>query len=231
MTGLPLSPLSLPLFLFIKYLFRARSPSNLERALDKHATHRALDTTYNPTLLARTASISADISHLLEVPEPAWRTHPLHKTLTANPPRPLTAYLGRINELAAASDPTALLAHSYVRYLGDLSGGQIIRHSLAKAYGLDETLCLGLEFYRFKELTTQEWAGHGEMRRIKDWFKEGMNTAGNRDRLIKGARSLHGLFFYQLFCPLMPLPYLPILLFRGSFCAPTPSLLILLFPN
>lgn len=95
-------------------------------------------------------------------------------------PAPLTAYVSRIEELAEATDPSPLLAHSYVRYLGDLSGGQTIRHTASKAYSLDENVGLGLSFYAFKSLTSQKLANQGEMKRIKEWFREGMNAAGNR---------------------------------------------------
>ena len=31
-----------------------------------------------------------------------------------------------------------LLAHSYIRYMGDLSGGQIMKRNIRKAYGLTD---------------------------------------------------------------------------------------------
>lgn len=101
-------------------------------------------------------------------------------------PPPLIVYVARIRELADSADPTPLLAHSYVRYLGDLSGGQTIRRTLGKAYNLDETVGLGLAFYAFKELRSSKSANQGEMKRIKDWFREGMNTAGNSGVEVKG---------------------------------------------
>jgi len=97
-----------------------------------------------------------------------------------SPPGPLQDYLSRIRELADRSDPSPLLAHSYVRYLGDLSGGQTVRHTIAKAYDLDEASGLGVSFYGFKELRSTKPASQGEMKRIKDWFREGMNAAGEK---------------------------------------------------
>lgn len=52
----------------------------------------------------------------------------------------------------ATTSSVALLAHHYVRYLGDLSGGQVIGRVLARTYGFDGNE--GTEFYRFTELAS-----------------------------------------------------------------------------
>ncbi|KAF5315353.1 hypothetical protein D9619_007138 [Psilocybe cf. subviscida] len=160
---------------------------SFERALERHATHPTLEPTYNPALLARAPALSADIAHLLDVTEAGWQTHPIHKQLIASPPVPLAAYVSRIESVAASADPSALLAHSYVRYMGDLSGGQTIRHTLAKAYELDEAAGEGISFYAFKELRSAKAANQGEMKRIKEWFREGMNKAGEQGAVVKAA--------------------------------------------
>jgi len=149
-----------------------------ERALDRYASHPALEPTYNPTLLARAPALAADISFFLQVPETSWKSHPLHQDLLAEMPPPLATYVSRIRDLADSDDPSPLLAHSYVRYLGDLSGGQTLRRIIGKAYDLDEASGLGLEFFTFKELRSNKLASQGELKRIKEWFREGMNTAG-----------------------------------------------------
>ncbi|KAF5382665.1 hypothetical protein D9615_002720 [Tricholomella constricta] len=154
-----------------------------EQALDRHARHPVLAPTYNPTLLARAPALAADISFLLQVPEASWKSHPAHAQLLQSTPPALATYVHRIHELADSADPTPLLAHSYVRYLGDLSGGQIIRRTLRKAYGLDQ----GLSFYDFKELQSAKLANQGEKKRIKEWFREGLNTAGELSVDVKAA--------------------------------------------
>ncbi|GAA4934165.1 biliverdin-producing heme oxygenase [Actinoplanes utahensis] len=58
------------------------------------------------------------------------------------------AYADRLRGLAATS-PTHFIAHHYVRYLGDLSGGQMIGRTLAKVYGLGDA---GTSFYRFERI-------------------------------------------------------------------------------
>jgi len=158
--------------------------SALERALDRHATHPVLAPTYNPTLLARAPSLAADISFLLQTPELSWQTHPLHAELTANPPPAFAQYVARLNELAE-TDPAPLLAHAYVRYLGDLSGGQFIRRRLAKAYGLEDGR--GLSFYEFSPLGGSGSATIGDMKKIKEWYRDGMNAGAGDDRAVKEA--------------------------------------------
>ena len=103
--------------------------------------------------------------------------------------------MGRIEELAAGPDPSRLLAHAYVRYLGDLSGGQFIRRRISKAYGLDDGA--GVSFYEFRPLggttsATDPAASAGEMKRIKEWYREGMNAGVGDDQDLKGTSPLLG---------------------------------------
>ena len=56
------------------------------------------------------------------------------------------AYVNRIRELDA-STPDLLLAHAYVRYLGDLSGGQMLRGIVAASMPVPEGR--GTAFYEF----------------------------------------------------------------------------------
>ena len=54
-------------------------------------------------------------------------------------------YASRVRDVGSRSAP-AYLAHHYTRYLGDLSGGQIINHALVTHLGLE------LSFFAFPEL-------------------------------------------------------------------------------
>lgn len=89
-----------------------------------------------------------------------------------------------------------MLAHAYVRYLGDLSGGQFIRRRIAKAYGLEDSA--GVSFYDFKKLGSNESSTIGDMKKIKEWYREGMNAGAGADVHVKG----------------MPLP----ILFNATLC-------------
>ncbi|XFA73966.1 biliverdin-producing heme oxygenase [Thermosynechococcaceae cyanobacterium Okahandja] len=69
------------------------------------------------------------------------------------PSTPARVYVSRIKEIAT-TDPLLLIAHSYTRYLGDLSGGQalgkIVRTNLQLPAGQ------GTAFYDFAQLPTPE---------------------------------------------------------------------------
>lgn len=161
--------------------------AELERGLETHAPYPTLQPTYNPTLLARTPSLSQDISYLLGVPEAEWQTHPSHSSLMTSPPKPFVEYTTRLRELSESSDPTRLLAHAYVRYLGDMSGGQFIRRRIAKAYDLDMDRGDGIRFYDFKKLDSSESANMGDLKKIKEWYRDGMDTGIGDDTTLKVA--------------------------------------------
>lgn len=87
--------------------------------------------------LARTAALERDLAHLIG---PRWRAD-----LT---PLPATAaYAARIDE-CARDWPAGYIAHHYTRYLGDLSGGQVIRGTAEKLWDLPHRGD-GVRFYVF----------------------------------------------------------------------------------
>ena len=73
-----------------------------------------------------------------------------------------------------------------MRYLGDLSGGQIIRRHIAKAYDLDPVSGLGTQFYEFQKLGGGGVAGIGDMNHIKGWYRDGLNKGVGDDQQRKG---------------------------------------------
>lgn len=81
-------------------------------------------------------------------------------------------YVDRIRYLGA-HDPVALVAHCYGRYLGDLSGGQIIRYRLAKNLELHSEqgknkACDGLRFYDFENIHN--------LKHFKDFYSGRLNA-------------------------------------------------------
>ncbi|KAG9019266.1 hypothetical protein FRB90_004535 [Tulasnella sp. 427] len=145
----------------------------LENALDAHANHPVLAPTYNPAVLARAPAISTDIATLLETP--AWASHPLH--LSMHPlPKPLLDYIAHIQAISESDDPTPLLAHSYLRYLGDLSGGQFIKRTILKSYHLQDHAVTAYDFPKPGGLPG-EIADQGDILKLKNIFKQSMDES------------------------------------------------------
>ncbi len=90
--------------------------------------------------LARTAELERDLAHLIG---PDWRDALEVLPATA-------AYAARINE-CAREWPAGYIAHHYTRYLGDLSGGQVIRGTAEKLWDLPHRGD-GVRFYVFDAL-------------------------------------------------------------------------------
>lgn len=161
------------------------SSSTLEEALDAHSSDPIISPTYNPRLLSRTSALSADIAYFLQTPETEWKDHPLISSFYRDPPSEVNDYVTSIRS-AASSDRSRLLAHAYVRYLGDLSGGQVIKRRIRKAYGLDEEGLSGTQFYDFEKLEGRGQASIGDMRTIKVWYRDGLNSGIGDDPVRKG---------------------------------------------
>ena len=90
---------------------------------------------YQP-ILNRTAFLEQDLRYYYG---PMWREKQI-------PSEACNTYCYRINEIAE-NDPYLLIAHHYTRYIGDLSGGQILKNIAQKA--LQPAKGSGLMFYEF----------------------------------------------------------------------------------
>lgn len=186
--------------------------SALELGLSEHATNNVLAPTYDPSVLARAESLSRDITYLLtflpasttskqstSIPDGPLPPFPLpaflSEVFTKSPPA-LTTYLDHIKDLASSGKTApGLLAHSYVRYLGDLSGGQFIAARIKRAYNLNGED--GLRFYHF-DLANRDAGGEdskADGRRkageVKDWFRRGMDEGVGEDEDLKGVTKRH----------------------------------------
>ncbi len=96
-------------------------------ALESGARDLASDRVAGPFIrpeLFRLAALERDLGHLRG---PDWRA-----TLTALPAT--RVYADRVATVARAW-PAGYIAHHYTRYLGDLSGGQIIRDKAERTWG------------------------------------------------------------------------------------------------
>lgn len=150
----------------------------LEAALDRCADRAWLRPVRLPGL-PRAAALASDLGAL------ALRAPPLEEAAEA--------YVQRLHALGAARAP-ALLAHAYVRYMGDLNGGQALRRLVGRAYGLGGSVT---RFYDF--------GGAEQVRALADAFRRGLDapvlTATGADRVVAEARwafQQHQRLFEQL---------------------------------
>jgi heme oxygenase len=93
-----------------------------------------------PWELNRVAALEDDLEHWLGA---EWRTAPEME------PSPCTKeYVQRLERASAAG----IVAHAYTRYMGDLSGGQVLLRKAQKAFGLQRDCTDGLSFYTFSNI-------------------------------------------------------------------------------
>ncbi|TXS45120.1 biliverdin-producing heme oxygenase [Streptomyces sp. uw30] len=113
-------------------------------ALEAGAERLASDPVAGPFIqpeLFRQASLERDLAHLRG---PQWRSR-----VSALPAT--EAYAERVRE-CARQWPAGYIAHHYTRYLGDLSGGQIIRDKAEKTWGFARKGD-GVRFYVFEQIS------------------------------------------------------------------------------
>ena len=76
------------------------------------------------------------------------------------------ARLHEVSEMNHALDSYRILAHHYLRYLGDLSGGQIISTLVARHYGIPENA-----------RTAWDFSDIGKLKKYKDQYREWLSDA------------------------------------------------------
>jgi heme oxygenase (biliverdin-producing, ferredoxin) len=116
---------------YVDYLVRLRVVyAALETAVRADADDRLVAAVYDP-VLERLPAIDADLRD--------WADTVVSPEVGSSAAE---AYRCRLDSVRGG----ALLAHHYTRYLGDLSGGQVIRRALDRVYNLGGK---GLAFYDF----------------------------------------------------------------------------------
>jgi len=116
--------------------------STLETELQRHADHPIVGKMYFPEI-NRQANLEQDLAfHYGD----DWRSQLV-------PLKAGQVYVDRILEVSN-TDPALLIAHSYTRYMGDLSGGQALKNIIRSALNLPSDR--GIDFYEFEQLPTIE---------------------------------------------------------------------------
>ncbi|MEQ2179901.1 hypothetical protein GOODEAATRI_030033 [Goodea atripinnis] len=131
--------------------------SAMEEEIEKNKDHAHIAPIYFPTELHRREALAQDLEYFYGED---WKNQVSrkHSFYTVALLTKLTFYSGtkpymdRIHEVGK-EDPVLLVAHSYTRYMGDLSGGQILKKVAQRALKLPRT-GEGLNFYQFEGITS-----------------------------------------------------------------------------
>ncbi|MBD2579199.1 heme oxygenase (biliverdin-producing) [Oscillatoria sp. FACHB-1406] len=116
--------------------------SAMEEEMERHRNHPVLSGVYFPEL-NRKQSLEEDLQFYYG---PNWRSQ-------VRASEAGEAYVNRIREISNTK-PELLIAHLYTRYLGDLSGGQILKKIAQTAMNLADGQ--GTSFYEFPEIPDEK---------------------------------------------------------------------------
>ncbi|KAG0749620.1 hypothetical protein G6F62_000364 [Rhizopus arrhizus] len=138
----------------------------MESLLEEYKDHPAVKLIYFPRELNRKETLEKDL---------AFFYGPERAAALANPQTMTPAVKSYVKAMKDACNvnPALLIAHSYSRYLGDLSGGQILSKRLKKhILHYDDTTwdsSEGLNFYYFNNL--------GNQAEFKNFYRERLDSA------------------------------------------------------
>lgn len=145
----------------------------LEEVVAEHHDDPVVAAVHDPAL-ERLAAIDADLAHWAPGIDPEGVDSPA-----------ATAYVERIR--AGAAWGGLLVAHHYTRYLGDLSGGQVIGRVLQRTFDLPEDT--GVAFYEFAQIP--------KPKPYKDGYRARLDaldlTSGEVDRVVDEVRAVFRL--------------------------------------
>lgn len=109
----------------------------MEEEIERNKDHPHFAPLYFPTELHRHEALARDLEYFYG---PNWQSQVSCSQATQR-------YVDRIHQVGQ-EDPVLLVAHAYTRYMGDLSGGQVLKKVAQRAMKLPPT-GEGLEFYQF----------------------------------------------------------------------------------
>ncbi|XP_061568475.1 heme oxygenase 2 [Cololabis saira] len=109
----------------------------MEEEIETNKDHPHFAPLYFPVELHRHEALARDLEYFYG---PDWKSQVRCSEATQR-------YVDRIHQVGQ-EDPVLLVAHAYTRYMGDLSGGQVLKKVAQRALKLPPT-GEGLEFYQF----------------------------------------------------------------------------------
>ncbi|KAI1886767.1 hypothetical protein AGOR_G00199190 [Albula goreensis] len=127
----------------------------LEDEMDRNASHPGVAPIYFPQELARLESLEKDLEYFYGQ---SWRERIIVPAATHR-------YAQRLRKVGK-DNPEYLVAHAYTRYLGDLSGGQVLGRITQKSLGL--TSGQGVSFFSFPGVSSPN--------RFKQLYRSRMNS-------------------------------------------------------
>ncbi|MDJ1175123.1 heme oxygenase (biliverdin-producing) [Roseofilum capinflatum] len=149
--------------------------SAMEEEMERHQNHPVLGPLYFPEL-NRKQSIEQDLAFYYGS---NWR-----EEVTLSPVG--QEYVNRIREISN-EEPELLISHLYTRYMGDLSGGQILKKIAQTAMNLPEGQ--GTQFYEFADISDEK-AFKANYRETMDNLPIDEATA---DRIVEEANAAFGM--------------------------------------
>ena len=147
----------------------------MEEEMEQLKEHPVLSQIYFPELNRR-ESLEEDLRYYFGA---NWKNE-------VEPSESGKAYVARIKEIAQ-TQPELLVAHSYTRYLGDLSGGQILKNISQRAMNLSEGE--GTAFYEFNDISDEK-AFKTNYRQAMDDLPVDMTTA---EQIVDEANDAFGM--------------------------------------
>uniref|UniRef100_A0A672I4H7 heme oxygenase (biliverdin-producing) n=1 Tax=Salarias fasciatus TaxID=181472 RepID=A0A672I4H7_SALFA len=114
--------------------------SAMEEEIERNKDHPHFAPLYFPAELHRHEALARDLEYFYG---PDWESQVSCSPATQR-------YVDRIHQVGQ-EDPVLLVAHAYTRYMGDLSGGQVLKKVAQRALKLPPT-GEGLEFYQFEAI-------------------------------------------------------------------------------
>nr|WDB00673.1 heme oxygenase [Cavernulicola chilensis] len=135
----------------------------IEEEMNFHKENSILSPIFYPELF-RKESLSKDLEFYYG---PKWQQE-------ISPSRATQVYISRIHQISQ-NQPELLVAHAYTRYLGDLSGGQILKRIAQRAMNLQGKE--GTAFYNFDKI--------GDEIQFKKEYRDNLNNLNISSKLAQ----------------------------------------------